>query len=156
ARHRLAQDPTDRVREGSTSADAGAVAGRPALSELHVRSGMSRAAASTVPTRCRPHPRAGAMGWRTGGDAPIAGGTVGRRARAVRAWPGRVMLMLACVAPFVALAPGAGRAADCAGDCNGDGKVSIAELTLAVTLTQSWADTCNAVDRNGDHRVTID
>jgi ELWxxDGT repeat protein len=45
----------------------------------------------------------------------------------------------------------------CAGDCDDDGTVVIAELTLAVNLLLERADpaACVAVDRNIDGRVTV-
>jgi streptogramin lyase len=45
----------------------------------------------------------------------------------------------------------------CAGDCNGDGAVSISELITAVNIALGARsiDTCNAVDANGDGEVRI-
>jgi parallel beta-helix repeat protein len=44
------------------------------------------------------------------------------------------------------------------GDCNGDGQVTIDELTRAVAIALDLAslDTCPTLDRNGDARVSID
>ena len=53
---------------------------------------------------------------------------------------------------------GAARARTCAGDCDGDGQVSIDELVLAVTIAlgQLPAERCTAADGSGDGQVTID
>lgn len=47
--------------------------------------------------------------------------------------------------------------AACAGDCDGNGVVSIAELIRAVNIAlgESGAANCRAADENGDERVTI-
>jgi hypothetical protein len=45
----------------------------------------------------------------------------------------------------------------CSGDCNGDGQLSIAELTtgLAIALGQTGLSGCPAVDADGDGAVRI-
>lgn len=45
----------------------------------------------------------------------------------------------------------------CAGDCDDDGQVTVAELTLAVRDALGLAeDSCGAADRDGDGTVTVD
>jgi hypothetical protein len=46
---------------------------------------------------------------------------------------------------------------DCAGDCNGDGAVTVDELTKLVRLVMSASgDVCSAADRDSDARITVD
>jgi hypothetical protein len=53
---------------------------------------------------------------------------------------------------------GGARAEVCAGDCNGDGQVSINELVTAVSIALGGAPvtSCEAADPNGDGQVSID
>lgn len=55
-------------------------------------------------------------------------------------------------------ASGAGAAAPCTGDCNGDGSVAIDELVVGVgiVLSSRAPDACTALDADGDRRVTVD
>jgi len=48
--------------------------------------------------------------------------------------------------------------AACAGDCNGNGQVTVDELVRGVNITLGTAavDACTAFDLGGDGRVTID
>lgn len=50
-----------------------------------------------------------------------------------------------------------GNAPTCAGDCGGDGRVTVNELIAAVNIALGNAavSTCTAVDRNGDGDVTV-
>jgi glucose/arabinose dehydrogenase len=61
------------------------------------------------------------------------------------------------LASLVAL-PSAARGAACAGDCRGDGAVSIADLILGVgiALGSQPASACTAMDSSGDGIVTVD
>lgn len=54
--------------------------------------------------------------------------------------------------------PGAAGAQTCAADCDGGGKVTVAELVTAVTIALGTApvSSCQAADRNTDGRVAID
>jgi hypothetical protein len=45
--------------------------------------------------------------------------------------------------------------ASCAGDCNGDGNVSIAELVSAVVMALQGGPLPTCVDPNGDGLLTI-
>ncbi|MDX2170685.1 MAG: SCE4755 family polysaccharide monooxygenase-like protein [Deltaproteobacteria bacterium] len=49
-------------------------------------------------------------------------------------------------------------AAGCAGDCDGDGRVTVAELIRAVgiALGSTAIDDCRAADANGDGQVTVE
>jgi hypothetical protein len=64
----------------------------------------------------------------------------------------------ATATPTVASTPTATRGPQqCAGDCNGDGEVSINELILGVNIAlgTTAADSCAAFDRDGDGQVTV-
>ncbi|MFN8642606.1 MAG: hypothetical protein U0802_13500 [Candidatus Binatia bacterium] len=56
------------------------------------------------------------------------------------------------------LLPPRGTAQSCPGDCDGSGRVGVAEVVRAVTIALGTqpVSTCPAADRNGDGRVTID
>ena len=58
----------------------------------------------------------------------------------------------------LAAAPAAYAAPLCAGDCSGDGRVSIDELVLGidVALNEATAERCSQADPNGDDVVSVD
>jgi len=45
--------------------------------------------------------------------------------------------------------------AGCAGDCDGDGAVTVAELIGGVASALGGGTPCDAIDRNGDGRITV-
>ena len=53
---------------------------------------------------------------------------------------------------------GAGPAAACTGDCDGDGQVSVAELVrgVGIALGSAPLSGCAAADRDGDGQVRIE
>jgi DNA-binding beta-propeller fold protein YncE len=57
----------------------------------------------------------------------------------------------------LAVLPAAPGIAECGGDCDADGSVSVAELVTGVriALEQSPVDTCRSFDRDNDTRVTV-
>ena len=65
--------------------------------------------------------------------------------------------LLGLVAALSCFADGAAAAPSCAGDCNGDGRVTVDELIVAVSIslgTAAVAD-CAAADRTGSGQLTI-
>lgn len=69
---------------------------------------------------------------------------------------GRLVAVVAVAA--VVLASGRQAAAACAGDCGGDGEVTVNEVITGVTIAlgNATVGSCAAMDANGDGRVTID
>jgi hypothetical protein len=59
---------------------------------------------------------------------------------------------------FVALLGSRALGADCTGDCDGSGNVTVVEIISAVTiaLDEPAAADCTAADGNGDGKVTVD
>jgi hypothetical protein len=66
--------------------------------------------------------------------------------------------MRAFLAASLVLGLAAEARAQCAGDCNTDGEVTIDELLIMVNIAQGVAsiEDCNAGDANGDGEITID
>lgn len=62
------------------------------------------------------------------------------------------------LAAALLVAAEAGAAAPCAGDCGGDGDVTVDEVlrTVAVALGEAAPDACVAADRDGDGAVSVD
>lgn len=59
---------------------------------------------------------------------------------------------------LIGIAPVSASALQCAGDCDGDGPVSVGELTtlVAIALERTPASSCTAADLDGDGAVLID
>jgi hypothetical protein len=78
-------------------------------------------------------------------------GYLGEDTFTIAAWDGSTNSNLATVRVTVA-------EQSCAGDCNGDGSVTIDELVLQVRIALGEADitACSAADANNDRQVTID
>ena len=73
-----------------------------------------------------------------------------------RRGPSRLVLIAGLVV-VLATAPSRGALADCVGDCDGGGTVTIGELIVGVNIALGLADVraCPSLDANGDHQVTI-
>jgi len=68
------------------------------------------------------------------------------------------MLRAALIATTVLIWGDAGRAqAQCVGDCDADGAVTVAEIVsgVAIALARSSIDACPAMDANGDSTVSV-
>ena len=70
----------------------------------------------------------------------------------------RILLLVAVLGSMFLASPALRAEAQCIGDCNGDAKVAISELVLAVDIaggSGTVAD-CQAIDANGNQRADID
>src|SRR5579862_3564310 len=102
------------------------------------RSSRSKCCSPSEAMRCFARFRAPTVGgWATGWDAP-------------RVFAAAALLL---AAPDAAPA----RSAECPGDCNGDGTVTISELISAVNIALGTVggDVCPNADRDGDGSVSI-
>lgn len=63
-----------------------------------------------------------------------------------------------CLAAMLAACTAVPVAAQCPGDCNGDGEVTVDELVVGVNIAlgEATVDDCNAADRDRDGQVTVD